>query len=171
MTVCSFPGRGPRKMKWGESRVANDSRPGRLIDSKFMVELKILVVIICHDHAVVVDWAKKLIGIDCCRQSSPKIWSRSWSLATLGKSALSNQRTYHPFDMIAWDSNLDSLPEIPRHQRWTRPCRTRRTESLSRTFRSRSRRRVGSSGQKWRFSSYQLSDILWILLGYFRKKR
>ena len=23
-----------------------------------MVELKILVVILCHDHAVVVDWAK-----------------------------------------------------------------------------------------------------------------
>ena len=32
-----------------EIRVANDSR---LIDSKIMVELKILVVILCHDHAV-----------------------------------------------------------------------------------------------------------------------
>ena len=35
--------------------VANDSRPGRLIYSKIMVELKILVVILCHEHAVVVD--------------------------------------------------------------------------------------------------------------------
>ena len=39
-------------------RVANDSRPGRLIDSKIMVELKILGVILCHDHAVVVGCAK-----------------------------------------------------------------------------------------------------------------
>ena len=31
------------------------TRPGRLIDSKLMVELKIWVVIICHDDAVVVD--------------------------------------------------------------------------------------------------------------------
>ena len=37
----------------GFIRVANDSRPGWLINSKIMVELKILVVILCHDHAVV----------------------------------------------------------------------------------------------------------------------
>ena len=40
------------------SRVANDSRPGRSIDFKLMVELKILRVILCHDHAVEVDSAK-----------------------------------------------------------------------------------------------------------------
>ena len=28
-----------------------------------MVELKILVVILCHDHAVVVDWAKNWLEI------------------------------------------------------------------------------------------------------------
>ena len=36
-------------------RVANDHRPGRLINSKNRVELKILVVVLCHYHAVVVD--------------------------------------------------------------------------------------------------------------------
>ena len=30
-------------------------QPGRLIDSKIMVELNILVVILCHDHAVLVN--------------------------------------------------------------------------------------------------------------------
>ena len=35
-------------------RVAKDSRPGQLINTKIMVELKILVVILCHNHAVVV---------------------------------------------------------------------------------------------------------------------
>ena len=39
-------------------RVLEDSRPGQLIDSWIMVELKILVVILCHDHAVMVNWAK-----------------------------------------------------------------------------------------------------------------
>ena len=37
------------------SRVANDSRPGRLVDSKIMVELKIMGVMLCHGHAAVVD--------------------------------------------------------------------------------------------------------------------
>ena len=36
------------------NRVANDSGPGRIIDSKILVELKILVVILSRDHAVVV---------------------------------------------------------------------------------------------------------------------
>ena len=37
-------------------RVANDSQPGRLIDSKIMVELKILfIILVCHNHAVVVE--------------------------------------------------------------------------------------------------------------------
>ena len=40
--------------EWPLIRVANDSRPGRLMDSKIMVNLKILVVILCHEHAVVV---------------------------------------------------------------------------------------------------------------------
>ena len=46
---------GSRVLSTPKNRVANDSRPGRLIDSKITVELKILVVIPCHDHAVVVD--------------------------------------------------------------------------------------------------------------------
>ena len=33
----------------GGIRVANDGAPGLLIDSKIMVELKILVIILCHD--------------------------------------------------------------------------------------------------------------------------
>ena len=42
-------------VKYRVTRVANDSRPGWLMDSKIMVELNILVVILCHDHAVVVN--------------------------------------------------------------------------------------------------------------------
>ena len=37
------------------NRVAKDSLPGRLIDSKIMVEWKIMAVILRHDHDVVVD--------------------------------------------------------------------------------------------------------------------
>ena len=44
-------------------RVADDSWPGRLIDSKIMDKLKILVIILCHDHAVVVDWAKNRLEL------------------------------------------------------------------------------------------------------------
>ena len=36
-------------------RVDHSSPPGRLIDSKIMVELKILVIILCHDHALLVN--------------------------------------------------------------------------------------------------------------------
>ena len=35
-------------------------------------------------HSCCCGWLSQiLIGINCCRQSSPKIWLRSWSLATL----------------------------------------------------------------------------------------
>ena len=54
--------------------VAND---GRLIYSKIMVELKIMVIILCHNHAVMVNLSQIWIGIDCCRRSSPTMWSRS----------------------------------------------------------------------------------------------
>ena len=36
-------------------RVANDCQPSPFINSKIMVEWKNLVVILCHDHAVLVD--------------------------------------------------------------------------------------------------------------------
>ena len=61
----------------GSARVANDSRPGRLIDSKIMVELKILLIILCHNQQSCCcgRMSQKWIGIDCCRQLIPKIWS------------------------------------------------------------------------------------------------
>ena len=43
------------KKQGREKQSCYDSPPGRLFDSKIMVELKILVVKLCHDHAVVVD--------------------------------------------------------------------------------------------------------------------
>ena len=43
-------------LTWGVIiRVAFYSQPGRLIDSKIVDELKILVIILCQDHTVVVD--------------------------------------------------------------------------------------------------------------------
>ena len=40
---------------WLNHRVANDSRPSQLINYKIMVKLNIVVVLLCHDHDVVVD--------------------------------------------------------------------------------------------------------------------
>ena len=37
------------------TRVANDCRPGRLMESEIMVKFKILGTILCHDYAAVVD--------------------------------------------------------------------------------------------------------------------